>query len=200
MAKPDPRLRTRRMLNGSLVLLGFALSGVQLCSPVCAQRRQSVPVTKRGSDLVVLNSNQRLHGLILGQSQQRLQVAIESAWLDEMYPRLAERWKQEREKDAADQRSRLIQRLESWIAKRSDDDQLVSFLEAELERIKKGDAAQQEADFFVVKLFEAKEVRSVFVQPKTRRQVTMLAWQEGVRGATHRSTTASSDSPCMCFR
>ncbi len=138
-------------------------------------------LTKLGVDLVSVKDGPRLRGAVLNRSSDAtILMAVQRGWLREVFPDFyAEKARLDKESQVRDQETLMI-RIREWMKGRAKDADLVFFLKKELERlgkVAKDDAKKKETQFILLEI-PAKQIARVYIQPRLRKQIVLIAWRD----------------------
>jgi len=168
-----------------LTVLGFAT--------VIWGQKPSQPPTRLGVDVVSLRGGPQLYGAVTYQNDQVLRMAVERVWLEKTYPKFFEQQIKIEKAEAIVAARKLKERIDLWKESRANDENLVLFLDREIQRLKAAwQASQQNAEApaqFVIVEVPRDRVRSLYLQPAERKQVALLAWRERLDRVTTRTAT-----------
>ncbi len=168
-----------------LAVLGFAT--------VVWGQKPSQPPTRLGVDVVSLRGGPQLFGAVTYQNDQVLRMAVERVWLEKTYPKFFEQQIKIEKAEAIVAARKLKERIDLWKESRANDENLVLFLDREIQRLKAAwQASQQNAEApaqFVIVEVPRDRVRSLYLQPAERKQVALLAWRERLDRVTTRTAT-----------
>lgn len=159
-----------------------------LCLTILFVGAQESPAQKRGLtrfavDMVTLKSGERLRGALLGeQPDGTISMAVQREWLKSNRPDMFREVTAGETEAAQQQLSDLEARLRKWIAARRDVNDLVAFLETELDRVAEQSASLKENagegldTQFVMLSLRKSQLDFWFAQPPENRNIAGLAW------------------------
>ena len=166
-----------------LVILAFA--------NVTSAQKPSQPPTRLGVDVVSLREGPQLLGAATHRDAQGLTLAVDRVWLEKTYPRFYEQQLKTEKAESVVAARRLKERIDRWKESRAGDENLVLFLDSEIQRLKAAwQAAQQNAPppaQFVLVDIPRDGIRSSYLQPAERKQVALLAWRERLERVSTRT-------------
>lgn len=145
-----------------------------------AQKRD---LTRFAVDMVTLKTGERLRGALLGeQSDGTVSMAVQRDWLQKNRPDMFRMVTAGETEDARRQLSDLETRLRDWITEREDENDLVAYLETELDRV--AEQRQKLMDNpdgglgtqFVMLSLQRNRLDFWFAQSPQNRRVAGLAW------------------------
>ncbi len=146
-----------------------------------------------GVDVVELKGNpSSVRGAVLHRTPDgALTVAVSRAWLKAVHPEFFTRHQTEEADRRGEHLAQLLPRIDAWIADRSDDPRLVTFLKSERDRLQRsanidGKPAALDTQFVVLE-FPASKVKKVAFAPADRKQIALVAWQEELADVETRS-------------
>lgn len=160
------------------------LWGLLLCTlahprlPLAAQSAKTVPFSQRGIDLVAAEDGPAMFGIVLADGKRGpVRIAVQREWFRRERPEQFQEFEQREQAAQAAHRRQVLQHLEAWIQRREGAQNLISFLNAERQRLQKpaADLPAEEEPQFAVLEFETRNTRRVYVQPASRRQFALLA-------------------------
>ena len=144
---------------------------------------QNRGLTRFAVDMVTLKSGVRLRGALLGeQPDGTVSMAVQREWLKANRPDMFREATAGEAEQAQRQLSDLENRLQKWIAGRRDVNDLVAFLETELDRVrnqnqtlKKNPGEGLDTQFVMLSLRKG-QLDFWFAQPPENRHIAGLAW------------------------
>lgn len=147
-------------------------------------------------DLVTLDSGERLRGAFTGMDADGVvSMAVQREWLKNTRPELYDQVTRHEIADSKAALTELRNRIRRWLDEKPDANELVTFLEIELERVDgqlSGLEEKQEAagssQFLIVK-FPRHRVKYSYAQSARNRRIATLAWRERLEDIETRDAT-----------
>lgn len=159
---------------------------------ITSAQKPSQPPTRLGVDVVSLRDGPQLFGAVTQRNENGLKLAVERSWLKKTYPKFFQQHVKLEEAEAIVAARKLKERIDHWKESRAGDENLVLFLDNEIQRLK---TAWQTAkknppapSQFVIVDLPADRIRSLYLQPAERKQIALLAWRERLERVTTRTT------------
>lgn len=148
---------------------------------LCMGQLPKVADSRLGVDVVRLTTGQRLYGFVLAkEASGELRFAVEREWLAATYPDYFQQQLVQETQAAESARDELTGRIREWREHRQDDELLVGFLDAELDRIVRQPQELPDDKLFMVLTVAASSVREVTIQNAEPRKIAGLAYQHGI--------------------
>ncbi len=140
-----------------------------------------------GVDVVLVKGNREARGSIVARRDNgSLTVAVRRKWLREHQPRWADALEATEQEARRQGLETLLTRTRAWIDGRPEDQELNAILREEVRTIMRrqaGEVRPEEEDpvseFLLIEI-PADQVRRVFAQPADRKQLALVAWQQGL--------------------
>ncbi|MGQ0634268.1 MAG: hypothetical protein ACT4QC_06645 [Planctomycetaceae bacterium] len=181
----------RRMDGGAMAAAAILANLVVACGAGLAAPAPSP--NEICVDQVAVRKGPRLLGAVLGRrADGTLVVAVSRAWLRGAHPRFFERALADERERSAKALRQARDRIDDWLARRSAEGRLSSFLNDERERLAKRTAepdvaaGAEPAQFLLLEL-AATDVEWVRLAPVDRRLVALIAWDENLANVETRS-------------
>jgi hypothetical protein len=158
-----------------------------------ATAKEPVPLIQRACDMLAETGGERLLGIRLDDGQSdTARLLVRRAWLKAKAPKSYDKIAAAEREAGRKSLERLIDRLERWRERRSDDKALAGFLDRQIAATRKqlekldqppdDGARRQETELLFVEL-PRDAVRRQQVQSPQRRALLALAWQHGIADA-----------------
>ena len=174
----------------------FIFCAHTLCSGEVAVAQKKAGPARLAVDLVTLDSNERLRGALLGLNADGVvTMALQRDWLKKTQPEMYEDVTRNELAAAKEVVTELRTRIQKWLDEKPESNELVTFLEVELERVTEQVAKLSEvrgndaASQFLMLNFPRREVKYSFAQPAENRRIAMLAWRERFENVETREAT-----------
>ncbi len=160
----------------------FAAANIAIAAPPPA----GISIRKRAAELVVLNDGTRMEGLWgPDDGAGNFTFVVRRAWLKQHDAATHDRLSESEAESSRTARQTTLNRLQDWRKGVDKPAGLVSFLEAELNRLEKAQTqAAEDADSpYLVARFDHGQVERHFRQPNDRRALLAWAWLNDVAKA-----------------
>ena len=147
------------------------------------------PIKERSVDYVSVRNQQPLLGIVLEHGGTKpIVVAVQRAWLKAKQP---EQYKHFREQEVERElalRKILTTRIETWLKERSEDKDLVQYLQDRQKNIETlGRGAKEQTTQFIICTLPAKSIRRLQLSAGERRKPLWLAYRERLKDIEIRS-------------
>ena len=147
------------------------------------------PIKERSVDYVSVRNQQPLLGIVLEHGGTKpVVVAVQRAWLKAKQP---EQYKHFREQEVERElalRKVLTTRIETWLKERSEDKDLVQYLQDQQKKIETlGRGAKEQTTQFIICTLPAKSIRRLQLSAGERRKPLWLAYRERLKDIEIRS-------------
>ncbi len=152
-------------------------------SPAVAQKK-SASLTQLGVDVVSIKDGPRLRGAVLNRDNAgNVTMAVDRAWLKQASAEFHEELAELEHMETRRVLTQLQGRIEAWLERRPDDGELQIYLNDQLKRLKKevaalDDESKSSPPQFMIVRVPTDRVKRIYMQPRARKQIAMVAWGE----------------------
>lgn len=164
-------------MNRILCLVASSLLIQATTIPSARAQLPQVDDSRLGVDSLRLVGGTRFYGFLLSKNPDRsLNFAVERAWLESTHPELYAKQVQAELDSRGKSQELLVERIRDWMKARSDDQQLVGYLQSQLHKIESAETEAHASTRFTVMEFTSDQVQELKIAPAANRKIAGLAY------------------------